>query len=175
MKELWANIKSMKLETILAIARAWQYEAEFDSIMEEWNRNARLWSLLLTSWPLKKPCTYPNGPPMHIKLRVEASTGISSKMRLIILMQKNNMTIRHIFKEPRCGQIHIQRWSMALDVLFAKIHLVRGVLYGRIMWGPIPPTLFDLLHDQKMIIPSLSVTIPFAVVFAVWIIEIHAK
>ena len=28
---------------------------------------------------LKKPCTYPNGPPMHIKLRAEASTCISSK------------------------------------------------------------------------------------------------
>ena len=33
---------------------------------------------------LKRPCTYLNGPPMHIKLRVEASTGISSKTRLII-------------------------------------------------------------------------------------------
>ena len=41
-KELWADIQSMKLGTILAIARAWQYEEEFDSIMEEWNRNARL-------------------------------------------------------------------------------------------------------------------------------------
>ena len=41
-KELWADMQSMKLRTILAIARARQYEAEFDSIMEEWNRNARL-------------------------------------------------------------------------------------------------------------------------------------
>ena len=53
-KELWANIQSMKLETILTIARARQYEAEFDSIMEEWNRNARLWSLFLTLWPLEE-------------------------------------------------------------------------------------------------------------------------
>ena len=53
-KELWADIKSIKLETILAIARARQYEAEFDSIMEEWNQNARLWSVLLTSWPLEE-------------------------------------------------------------------------------------------------------------------------
>ena len=44
----------MKLGTILAIARAREYEAEFDSIMEEWNRNARLWSLLLTLWPLEE-------------------------------------------------------------------------------------------------------------------------
>ena len=36
-KELWADIKSMKLRTILAIARARQYESEFDSILEEWN------------------------------------------------------------------------------------------------------------------------------------------
>ena len=34
-KELWADIQSMKLGTILAIARAQQYEAKFDSIMEE--------------------------------------------------------------------------------------------------------------------------------------------
>ena len=53
-KELWADIQSMKLGTILAIARARQYEAEFDSIMEEWNRNAQLRRLLLTSWPLEK-------------------------------------------------------------------------------------------------------------------------
>ena len=53
-KELWADIKSMKLVTILAIARARKYEAKFDSIMEEWNRNARLRSLLLTLWLLEK-------------------------------------------------------------------------------------------------------------------------
>ena len=53
-KELWADMQSMKLGTILAIARAWQYEAEFDSIMEEWNRNARLQSLLFTSWPVEE-------------------------------------------------------------------------------------------------------------------------
>ena len=58
-KELWADIKSMKLGTILAIARARQYEAEFDSIMEEWNRNARLRSHLLTSWPLEETMYIP--------------------------------------------------------------------------------------------------------------------
>ena len=58
-KELWADIKSIKLGTILAIARAQQYEAEFDSIMEEWNRNAQLWSLLLTSWALEKTMYIP--------------------------------------------------------------------------------------------------------------------
>ena len=52
--ELWTDIKSMKLETILTIARDRQYEADFDSIMEEWNWNARLRSLLLTSWPLEE-------------------------------------------------------------------------------------------------------------------------
>ena len=54
MKELWADIKSMKLKIILAIARARQYELEFDSILEEWYRNSRLWSLLLTSWLLEE-------------------------------------------------------------------------------------------------------------------------
>ena len=58
-KELWADIQSMKLGTVLAIARARQYEAEFDSIMEEWNRNARLRSLLLTSWPVEETIYLP--------------------------------------------------------------------------------------------------------------------
>ena len=58
-KELWADIQSMKLATILAIARAWQYEAEFDSIMEEWNRNAQLRSLLVTSLPLEETMYLP--------------------------------------------------------------------------------------------------------------------
>ena len=61
-KELWAestDMQSMKLGTILAIARARQYEVEFDSIMEEWNRNAWLRSLLLTSWPLEETMYLP--------------------------------------------------------------------------------------------------------------------
>ena len=33
--ELWADIKSMKLGTIFAIARAKHYKLEFDSILEE--------------------------------------------------------------------------------------------------------------------------------------------
>ena len=122
---------------------------------------------------LKKPCTYSNGLPMHIKLRVEASIGISLKTRLIISMPKNNMTIWHVFEEPKCGQTHIQWWPMALNVLFAKIHLVPRVLYSGIMWGPVPPALFNLLHDQETIMSLVPVTIPFAVVFAIWIIEIH--
>ena len=58
-KELWADMQSMKLGTILAIASARQYEAEFDSIMEEWNWNAQLWSLLLTLWPLEETMYLP--------------------------------------------------------------------------------------------------------------------
>ena len=53
-KELWVDIKNIKLGTILAIARARQFELEFDSILEEWNQNSRLRSLLLTSWPLEE-------------------------------------------------------------------------------------------------------------------------
>ena len=53
-KELWADIKCMKLETILAIARARQYESKFDSILEEWNQNSQLQSLILTLWPLEE-------------------------------------------------------------------------------------------------------------------------
>ena len=49
----------MKLGTILAIARVRQYEVEFESIMEEWNRNARLRSLLLTLWLLEETMYIP--------------------------------------------------------------------------------------------------------------------
>ena len=48
---------------------------------------------------LKRPCTYLNGPPMHIKLHMEASTGISLKTRLIISMPKKYMTFRMVFEE----------------------------------------------------------------------------
>ena len=58
-KELWADMQSMNFGTILAIARVRQYEAEFDSIMEEWNQNARLQSLLLTSWPIEETMYLP--------------------------------------------------------------------------------------------------------------------
>ena len=58
-KELWVDIKSMKLGTILAIARARQHEAAFDTIMEEWNRNAWLRSLLFTSWLLEETMYIP--------------------------------------------------------------------------------------------------------------------
>ena len=58
-KELWADIQSMKLGTILAITKARQYEVEFDSIIEEWNQNAWLQSLLLTSWPLEETMYIP--------------------------------------------------------------------------------------------------------------------
>ena len=51
----------------------------------------------------------------------------------------------------------------------------RGMLHSGVMWSPIPSALFNLLHDQEMIMPSMPVTIPFAAVFAIWFIEIHAK
>ena len=51
----------------------------------------------------------------------------------------------------------------------------RGVLYDGIMWGLLPPTIFNLMHDQETIMPLLPVTIPFVVVFAIWIIAIHAN
>ena len=74
-KELWADMHSVKLETILAITKAWQYEAEFDSIMEEWNRLHVYEASSSHRGRLKRPCTYLNGSPMHIKLHMKASTG----------------------------------------------------------------------------------------------------
>lgn len=45
---------AMRQSTIMAIARARQYESEFESIVSEWNTNGRLRALLLTSWPLEE-------------------------------------------------------------------------------------------------------------------------
>ena len=41
---------AMRQSTIMAVARARQYESEFESIVSEWNTNGRLRTLLLTSW-----------------------------------------------------------------------------------------------------------------------------
>ena len=43
--------KGMRTSTLLAIARARQYELEFEGIHKEWNRNGRMRNMLLTSWP----------------------------------------------------------------------------------------------------------------------------
>ena len=43
--------KGMRTSTLLAIEQARQYELEFESIQQEWNRNGRMQNMLLTSWP----------------------------------------------------------------------------------------------------------------------------
>jgi chromosome segregation ATPase len=43
--------KYMRTETLLAMAKARQFEAEFESIKKEWNRNHRMRNMMLTSWP----------------------------------------------------------------------------------------------------------------------------
>ena len=42
--------KDMRTSTLLTIARARQYELEFEGIQQEWNRNGRMRNMLLTSW-----------------------------------------------------------------------------------------------------------------------------
>ena len=43
--------KHMRTSTLLAMAKAHQFEAEFESIQKEWNRNQRMRNMMLTSWP----------------------------------------------------------------------------------------------------------------------------
>ena len=43
--------KGMRRTTLLAIARAHQYELEFEGIQQEWNHNGRMRNMLLVSWP----------------------------------------------------------------------------------------------------------------------------
>jgi hypothetical protein len=43
--------KNMRTGTLLAMAKARQFEAEFESIQKEWNRNQRMRNMMLTSWP----------------------------------------------------------------------------------------------------------------------------
>jgi hypothetical protein len=43
--------KNMRTGTLFAMAKARQFEAEFESIQKEWNRNQRMRNMMLTSWP----------------------------------------------------------------------------------------------------------------------------
>ena len=43
--------KIMRTSTLFAMAKARQFEAEFESIQKEWNRNQRMRNMMLTSWP----------------------------------------------------------------------------------------------------------------------------
>ena len=66
--------KKMKTSTLLAIARAWQYEVEFETIQHEWNRNSRVWHMMLTSWPKDEkmyPSTWDDQDPL-LTLRSES-------------------------------------------------------------------------------------------------------
>lgn len=51
--ELVEEHEALRVTTTFAVARARQYESEFQSLQEEWNRNGRLRILQLTSWPLE--------------------------------------------------------------------------------------------------------------------------
>jgi hypothetical protein len=59
LSEALGERKAMKLSTIMAVAKAKQYESEFESIVSEWNVNGRLRTLLLTSWPREEQM-FPN-------------------------------------------------------------------------------------------------------------------
>ena len=63
--------QKMRTSTLLAIARARQYEAEFESIQREWNRNNRVWHMMLTSWQEDEkmyPSTWDNqDPPLTLR------------------------------------------------------------------------------------------------------------
>ena len=98
-KELWADIQSMKLETVLAIARARQYEVEFDSILEEWNRNARLRSLLLTSWPVEETMYLPEWAADAYQAPHGSLYWHLIKDETHNLMSKKYMTFRMLFEE----------------------------------------------------------------------------
>jgi hypothetical protein len=46
--------KNMRTCTLLAMAKARQFEAEFESIQKEWNRNHRMRNMMIMSWPEDK-------------------------------------------------------------------------------------------------------------------------
>jgi hypothetical protein len=43
--------KNMRTYSLFGMAKAHQFEAEFESIQKEWNRNQRMRNMMLTSWP----------------------------------------------------------------------------------------------------------------------------
>ena len=52
--------KGMRTSTLLAIARARQYELEFEGIQQERNRNGRMQNMLFTLWPGKETMYHNN-------------------------------------------------------------------------------------------------------------------
>ena len=63
--------KKMRTSTLLAIAGARHYEAEFESIQSEWNRNNRVRHMMLTLWPEDEkmyPITWDDqDPPLTLR------------------------------------------------------------------------------------------------------------
>ena len=61
----------MRISTLLIIARARQYEAEFETIQREWNCNKRVRHMMLTSWPEDEkmyPTTWDDqDPPLTLR------------------------------------------------------------------------------------------------------------
>ena len=43
--------KNMRSGTLLAMAKACQFEAKFENIQKEWNLNQRMRNMMLISWP----------------------------------------------------------------------------------------------------------------------------
>ena len=63
----------MRTCTLLATARARQYEAEFESIRAEWNRNHRMRNMMLTSWP-EDEVMYPSRWDDHPELQMPSGS-----------------------------------------------------------------------------------------------------
>jgi hypothetical protein len=42
---------NMRTCTLFAMAKVHQFEAEFENIQKEWNRNQRMRNMMLTLWP----------------------------------------------------------------------------------------------------------------------------
>ena len=125
---------------------------------------------------LKRPCTYLNGPPDAYQ------TPSGSLYWHLIEDETHNFDAekQHDFPARLRGtKIWPNPHPMVADgsrcTLCQNPFGPEGCFMVGSCGAQFHPPLFDLLHDQETIMPSLPVTIPFAVVFAIWIIEIHAK
>ena len=119
--------KKMRTSTLLAIARARQYEAEFESIQSEWNRNNRMQHMMLMLWPEDEkmyPSTW-DDQDTPLTLRSESINWKQVEEEDHHWMWNKHMHIHITWLATKYGQIHTQWLVMDPGVISAKLYLTQ--------------------------------------------------
>ena len=136
--ELLEEHKKMRTSTLLAIARARQYEAEFESIQSEWNRNKRVRHMILMSWPENEKM-YPSTRNDQDPLLTLMNGSINWKQ---VNEEDHHWDVEQTHAYPyhmvgqNYGQIHTQWLVVDPCVWFAKLHLAQKDVFKLDHMGP---------------------------------------